>query len=138
MKRQILLSLGFLMGCTASQPRPEIVRSQVTVTTAGQPVEDFTEELIHRATLSPTELKRVISSAGQLKPVIDNTGKSVGLELGKAVPELSLQSGDVVTAIGITRLNAGNTLSLLAEQGPDTSMTFLRRGRAHKTLLSVR
>ena len=139
MNRAICLILFACCGCVASLPQPEIVSSKVTVTTSGKEVTDFDSELIHRATLSSSDLDR-ISKFDRAQDSFDEFGKGVGLQLLSDLPTLSMRQGDILTAIGKKVIKQGDRLSVLKSQivKSETSITFLRVGRVHKTLISIR
>lgn len=139
MKRLILVAMAVCCSaCAASAPQPEIVSSKVTVTSSGKVVNDFDSEFVHRAVLSSAELTN-LSRFSQVQDSFDQFGKGVGLQLTGDMPALYLQRGDILTAIGRKVLKPGDRLSLLKSEVKDqeTSITFLRIGRAYKTLIKV-
>jgi hypothetical protein len=139
MRFQFLFLVFLLTACAApASPKPEIISSKVTVTTAGKQIDDFNNEFVHRAEISKAQLDRLIN--GNLTAnAIDQSGKTMGLQAVVDIPGLSLKSGDILTAIGTKVIREGDSLALLKTQlqNKESSITFLRLGRAHKTLIKL-
>jgi len=138
MKKSICLVLLFTSGCAPAAIKPEIVSSKVTVTTSGKQINDFESEFVHRASINSREVN-TISNFDQVKDSYDQFGKLVGLQLLSDLPALFLQKDDILTAIGKKVIGPGDRFSQLKSQIKDgeSSITFLRAGRAYKTLIQV-
>lgn len=139
MKLALSLFLLVCFGCAGSGPKPEIVASKVTVSTSGKEVDDFEQDFIHRVTISSNTVSQ-ISRFSQVQESFDQFGKCVGLKLLADLPELSMLKGDILTAIGKRVIKPGDRFLILRNQisNGQSSITFLRSGRAHKTLIGVR
>ena len=126
-------------GCsTESAPAPEIISSKITVTTSGKEIENYSEEYVHRAIVTKIFLEKLATQSASTRVIRDNLGKEVGLEVLNDLDPLYLKKGDILTALGPKRLIEGGDLSIIAKQGSECSLTFLRLGRPHKTLISVK
>ena len=139
MKLVIFLLLLACFGCVGSAPKPEVISSKVTVSTSGKEINDFEREFIHRVTLTTRELE-LVSNFAAVQDSFDQFGKGVGLKLLADLPRLSMQKGDVLTAIGKRVIAPGDRFLILKSQivKGQSSITFLRAGRAYKTLIEVK
>jgi hypothetical protein len=128
---------------------------RVSVSSDGQPVTDFTQKLVHRITLSKSDLKRLAQSSnsqsvpfkGNLER--DQQGKIAGLRITEirtpeVLPTLGLEDGDLLTAIGKKQPRSLSDLAQLAlelasltAKDKTSSITVVRRGRPHKIIYSL-
>jgi hypothetical protein len=128
-------------------PHAEANPFQVTVKSDGKEVKDSNASLIHRVTLSPTELATVgrltkpESGTIRLKRESDNRGGTIGLRIQLASPEqaklLGLQNNDIVTAVGktgATKLRSLEPLVQGLQAKKSETLTLIRGGKPHKIL----
>lgn len=145
-----VLSISFsACSSTQSKPNPKQIYIadasplKVTVSSGGRPVTDFEKKLVHRITLTPTDLANLKSGIEtvQTRESIDQFGKRYGLELlDSKLHVLGLQRMDTLIAIDETPSPTMEDLQNLLKQLSTTSqasITFEREGRPHKSILAV-
>lgn len=143
----LFLTAVFLpvFGCSSKKTLAiEKSNYRVSVTSAGKPVKDFADTFLHRIFLSKlqiSELRTMLNS----NPIpsleaIDQFGQHYGTELLAPVSLLGLDVQDVLTAVERLRVPNVMDLSLAlneADAGKEGTFTFLRKGKSHKTLVSL-
>ena len=150
---RVLTICAFASGCSLGSGAeiPEMQRSggfEVKVKANGHEVKNFEQDLIHRITLSRevlAELQHYSRVEEIAIPGKDGRGTFQGLKVRKAVPpnilqNLGLQSGDVVTAFGIRNVQSDMSFMeflLSLDALDDSSLTFIRKGQAHKVLYQL-
>jgi len=152
MNFKIILSIIFLvLACSCSSSARSSRRFEVTVSENGKKVSDLSKQLVHRIGFSASELEDIFGTNSSemeqslsLRTQLDHLRRVTGLEvsgegrkLTDEARELGLMNGDLVTAVGLSRVK--NTVDFwqmyesLKKQGSAT-ITLQRQGDAHKIL----
>ncbi len=145
-------------GCSASGSRASLAaqrkddpeRFKVSVVTDGHQVKDFSHDLVHRVSLTPGEVDRMIAAwpAGfhqvtSTREEYDTHGKFMGLKIvgpagpGTTVRILKLVDRDVITAVGLNKVKSEKDLLVLFQElkkSGYSTMTIERGGMPHKYL----
>lgn len=147
------LLLVWFVGCSQKQAIIEPVSDgyQVKVTSNGRVVDDFEQRLVHRVDLPKQSALQMHQAIRQRKslPFRANIERNLqgsisGARLqppnSRVFELLGLLPQDLVTAVGKTQIRSLGDLQLLFSSLADSnevSMTFIRKGRAHKLLYRV-
>ena len=142
-----------LTACTSKKP-PQIERGgegyKVSVKSDGKEVKNFSQQLVHRVSLSRSEFDALIDDWPKGLPFnskseYDSRGKPSGLRITQmrsaTSPHMGLQKADLVTAVGTTHTYKTRDVWQLFRQlsiSREATLTLVRQGKPHKILYVLR